>query len=120
MFRRVRDADVYNSVDASFFGSFDEPFRILDGIIKCDLSVREADPVGVVEGCCSLQTFHQLARIIEVEWGSAHLVAEWVFTVWAPSESSDPFPHRKQPLCYVVAGVAESSCYHVQFGSFHG
>ena len=119
VFRGISDADMHDSADARFFSRPDERFTILDRPIKRDLAMRKANPVGVVESGCSLQTLRQLIRIIKVEWVCAHLVAEWILAVRASGESNDSLPYRKKALCYVFAGVTESSSHYAQFGSSH-
>jgi len=93
--------------------------HLLNRFIKDDPLAWEANPVGVVESCCSLQVFHELVRIVEVQWRSAHLMTKRIFTVGILGESSDPFPYSRKLLRYVFTSVTENSCHYVQFSSFH-
>ena len=104
---------MHNSADTGCFGSFDKRFRILYGLIKGDLSVREANPVGVVQGGGSLQAFPQLAGVVEAEWGNAYDIAEEVFVVGVSGEGFNPFSHREKTPGYIFAGVAEGSGNYV-------
>src|SRR5579859_5694217 len=47
----ISDTDMHNALYTCLFRCFEENLCILYRSLKCDRAVREANPVGVVEGC---------------------------------------------------------------------
>src|SRR5204863_4140840 len=76
----VRDADVDDPANAGFFGRLDQHLCIMDCSIEGGLSMCEAHPVSVVEGCNSLQTSYELGGVLKVERRNAHALPDPVST----------------------------------------
>src|SRR5215469_6004174 len=53
-FRRICNTDMYDAPHAGLLSSFDQYFRALNCSIEGDLAMRKANPVGIIEGSCSL------------------------------------------------------------------
>ena len=82
---------------------------VADGSVVADVSVGEADPIGVVEGVCAPKAIDQLDRVIEVQRVAFHPVSEGAEGRRVAGER----PHRlsivQQTLGDVAASVAEGA-----------
>src|SRR6266851_9114859 len=118
-FRRICDTNMYDALHTGLLSGFDQYFRVLNCPIEGNRAMRKANPVGIIEGSCSLQAHDQFLRFVEVEREYAHLVPERVWVIGMSCERTDCFPHCQQPACNIFARIAESPGDYVDFAIRH-
>src|SRR5258708_2734990 len=118
-FRRICDTNMHDALHTGLLSGFDQYFRVLNCPIKGNRAMRKANPVGIIEGSCSLQAHDQFLRCVEVEREYAHPLPEWVWVIGMPCERTNYFPHCQQPTCNIFARLAERPCVYVDVRIAH-
>ena len=106
---------MYDALHTGLLSGFDQYFRVLNCPIEGNRAMRKANPVGIIEGSCSLQAHDQFLRFVEVEREYAHLVPKRVWVIGMSGERANCFPHCQQATCNIFARIAESPGDYVDF-----
>src|SRR5579864_5321248 len=110
---------MHDALYARFLRGLKERLGVLDGALEGRCAMREAYPVGIVEGAGSLQALDQRLWLIEAEREDSHVVSKGIGTVGMSGEGAHFLPKRQQVARDVFAGIAEGAGDDIHVGLGH-
>jgi len=77
------------SLDACVLGGLNQDFRVCDGLIEGQGTMREAYPVGVIECSRAFQAFGQGVGVVKIEGSITYAIMAFFFAVGVSTRFSD-------------------------------
>jgi hypothetical protein len=100
---------MHNALDARVLSSLDQSLCVSYSLLKCRMSTRESDLVGIDKTGSSMKRAFELAGIRKVVWKNLDGIAKFVFAMGMKCERSDAIASREQQTSRILSRVAESA-----------